>query len=347
MGVKRTVAFAAIYLLWGGSYLAIRGVVEVIPPFFAAGVRYTLGGLILASFCVCFGSQPLPNRRQTLNAVASGIALLAFGYGVVFWAETRLTSWVVAVLVSTLFLWTYLGECIVLRLNRLRGKILLPLLLGLCGMPLLLRATLKHGQAKSLVAAIAVLAGACLFATTTLAIKRIEMPRSHVQTAALQLVSSGITLLFVSSLLGELSRLPAARLMFSPRPAFGMAYLVVASSVIAFTAFHWLLMHESASLVATAAYVNPMVAMLLGLLVVHERWSRLQLLGAAVVLVSIVVVWRAQRPVRAKAAGREDQRVRANRGLAAALRRVAGIIHSWRPESPAFPPQSEGPLSPR
>jgi drug/metabolite transporter (DMT)-like permease len=291
MGIKRIAAYAAIYLFWGGSYLAIRYVVEVIPPFFAAGLRYTLAGLILTVFSMGIKRQPLPDWHQTLNAIATGIALLTFSYGVVYWAETRLSSWIVAVIGSTIFLWTYLGECLVLRVDRPRAKMLLPLITGLCGMPLLLKATLDQGQVKSLIAAIAVLLGSCLWAATILTIKRIELPRSYIQTAALQMSSSGLTLFCISWLSGEMSRLPSVQQMFSPRPLFGLAYLVIASSVLAFTAFHWLLAHESAALVASSAYVNPIVAMLLGIVIVHERSSHMQLLGAAIILGSIVLIW--------------------------------------------------------
>jgi drug/metabolite transporter (DMT)-like permease len=290
MGIKRISAYAAIYLFWGGSYLAIRYVVEVVPPFFAAGLRYTLAGLILIAFSVGIKRQPLPDRHQIFNAITSGIALLTISYGVVYWAETRLSSWIVAVIGSTIFLWTYLGECLV-QFDRPRARMLLPLIAGLSGMPLLLKATFDQGQVKSLVAAIAVLLGSCLWAATILTIKRIKLPHSYIQTAALQMSSSGITLFCISWLSGEMSRLPSVQQMLSPRPLYGMAYLVIASSVLAFTAFHWLLVHESAALVASSAYVNPMVAMLLGIVAVHERSSHVQLLGAAIIVGSILLIW--------------------------------------------------------
>jgi drug/metabolite transporter (DMT)-like permease len=291
MGIKRISAYAAIYLFWGGSYLAIRYVVEVVPPFFAAGLRYTLAGLILIAFSMGIKRQPLPDRHQIFNAITTGIALLTISYGVVYWAETRLSSWIVAVIGSTIFLWTYLGECLVLHVDRPRAKMLLPLIAGLSGMPLLLKATFDQGQVKSLVAAIAVLLGSCLWAATILTIKQIKLPRSYIQTAALQMTSSGLTLFCISWFSGEISRLPSAQRMLSSKPLFAMAYLVIASSVLAFTAFHWLLVHESAALVASSAYVNPMVAILLGIAAVHERSSPMQLLGAAIILGSIVLIW--------------------------------------------------------
>src|ERR1700761_6859278 len=100
MGFKRISAFAAVYFLWGGSYLAIRYVVGVIPPFLAAGIRYSLGGVVVVTAGLFLKNEPLPTPRQTINAMVTGILLLTFSYGVIYWAETRLSSWIVAVLVS-------------------------------------------------------------------------------------------------------------------------------------------------------------------------------------------------------------------------------------------------------
>jgi drug/metabolite transporter (DMT)-like permease len=129
----------------------------------------------------------------------------------------------------------------------------------------------------------------------TLVLKRIELPRSYIHTAALQLGSAGLSLICISGLIGELRRMPTAPKMFSTGPVAGMLYLVIASSVLAFTAFHWLLAHDSPTMVATSAYVNPIVAMLLGIFVIHESWSATQLLGALVILGSIAVIWAAQK----------------------------------------------------
>jgi drug/metabolite transporter (DMT)-like permease len=309
MGIKRLAAFFAIYVFWGGSFLAIRYVVQVIPPFLAAGIRYSLGGAILFAYSFGFKRQPLPNAKQTINAITTGIALLTVSYGVVYWAETRLDSWIVAVLVSTLFLWTYLGEVLLLRMIRLRTQTLLPVVAGLAGMPLLLRATFKHGQPQSMIAAIAVLLGAILWAATTLGLKRIELPRSYIQTAALQLSSSALALLCISCCLGERSRLPHLHEILSAKPLLSMAYLVIASSIFAFAAFHWLMARESASRVATSAYVNPVVAMLLGIVVDHERLTRLQFVGALVILGSIASIWYLDRPKGSRPVGFDGEYV--------------------------------------
>lgn len=289
MGIKRISAYAAIYLLWGGAYLAVRILVQVVPSFLAAGARYCLAALCLAPFIFMQKSQA-PSIRQSWNAVWTGVLLLVAGYGVVFWAEKRLPSWMVAVLVSTTFLWTYLAESFVLRSCRFRRAMLVPLLAGLAGMPLVAGGAL-HRVGISIIPALAVLLGALCWSAGSVSVKWIDMPRSTLHTVGIQLASAGILLLVLSAALGEWTQAPAIGQMFAWRPLLAMAYLVVSASLIGFAAFHWLLRHEPASLVATSSYVNPIVAMVLGIAAAHEQFSQLQLAGAIAVMGSIVAIW--------------------------------------------------------
>lgn len=293
MGIKRIPAYAAIYLLWGGAYLAVRVLVQVLPPFLVAGLRYSLAALLLVPV-ILMRNEPAPAWRQLLNTLWTGATMLAIGYGAVFWAERRLPSWIVAVLASTTFLWTYLGESLVLRSYPFQGRILVPLFAGLAGMPLLVGGD-SHRDTISVFAVLAVLLGALSWSGGSLAVKRIDMPRSYIQTAGFQLAASGLLLLCLSGGLGEWTRLPPMTQIFAWRPIVAMAYLVIAASVVAFSAFHWLIAREPASLVATSTYVNPIVAMLLGLVAAHEHYSSLQLVGALAVLSSIIVIWYLQR----------------------------------------------------
>jgi drug/metabolite transporter (DMT)-like permease len=293
-GVKRVSAYGAIYLLWGGAYLAVRVLVHVLPPFLIAGVRYSLAALFLVPVFLMRGARA-PSWRQLVNACWTGVAMLGVGYGVVFWAEKRLPSWMAAVLMSTTFLWTYMGECLVLRSYRFRGRMLAPLLMGLAGMPWLVGGDL-HADRISIFAVLAVLLGAFCWSAGSLAVKTIDLPRSYLQTTALQLASSGLILLCFSGALGEWARLPAMAQILAWKPVMALAYLVFAASMVGMAAFHWLLAYEPVSLVATSAYVNPMVAMIVGIVVANERCSLSQLTGACAVLASIVAVWYFQAP---------------------------------------------------
>ena len=307
---RRTLAFAAVYVLWGGSYLAIRFVVRVIPPFLAAGIRYSLSAILLLTISFVFLRDAPPSRRQWMNCAGTGLIMFAFSYSAIYWAETRIASWLTAVLSSTGFLWTYVAECIFLRTDRLRARTLIPLAGGVAGMALLVGFPFRTSQANSVFAALVVLASTVSWSLMTVALKRLELPPSFVQTAGLQLSAAALALIPTAIATGEARNLPPASRIFQAGPVLGMTYLVLGGSVLAFTAFHWLLARESPSLVATSTYVNPIVAMLAGIALVHERYTPTQLWGAAAVLVSVILVWRAKTVLPERPAHRARQVLR-------------------------------------
>ena len=138
MDSTTTIAYAAIYLLWGGAYLAIRCLMQEFPPLWAAGTRYALATICLVVL-LAFRGLPLPTLRQFINAAWTGVVLLAMAYGSLFWAAKDLPAWLVAVLMSTTFLWTYIGETLVFRVYPFRIRILPPLLNGLIAVPFLVK----------------------------------------------------------------------------------------------------------------------------------------------------------------------------------------------------------------
>lgn len=292
--IKRVTAFAAIYVLWGGSFLAIHLVVSSIPPMFAASVRYSLSGLILIAISVGIRHQHFADFRQIINCCVVGLAMIVAGYSVVFWSSTRLPSWMVAVLVSTSFLWTYLGECLVLRSQRARPAVIILLLVGLAGIPFLSGLDLRQLPLSSIRAMAGILASSLIWSAGTLALKRVQLPACPLQAAGWQLGFAGIVLAAVSFKLGEWGGLTGFNFSASAKPIFGMAYLVLGGSVTAFSAYHWLMRHESPTLVATFSYVNPIIAMLLGIGFAHEHCSLTQLVATSTILASVLLVWRIQ-----------------------------------------------------
>jgi drug/metabolite transporter (DMT)-like permease len=214
------------------------------------------------------------------------------GYAFVYWSSTRLPSCIVAILVSTSFLWIYFGECFVLRSERVRPGVFVPVLIGHAGIPFLSGTGIHEGRFISLAAAVGVLASGFAWPAGALAHKRRQLPECHFQTAGLQLGFAGILLAAISCELGEWHRLAAANLASEAMPMLGMAYLVLGGSVPGFGAFLWLMQRESPSLVATFAYVNPIVAMMVGIGFAHEHCSLKQLIVAAAIIASVVSVWR-------------------------------------------------------
>jgi drug/metabolite transporter (DMT)-like permease len=292
-------AYAAIYFLWGGSYLAIRVVVHEVPPLYAASIRYVASGLILILLsCACRGWQ-VPSLRQLRNAMLTGIGMIAVGYSTVFWAETRLSSWIVSVLVSTAMLWTWIGECFLLRSARFRARDLTIILFGLAGMVLVFAPLVRARERLSLGAACAVLASTIVWSAALTASTRVELPRSALQTAGLQTGTAGLVLMLLSWGLRTSIGPGSSADGFHGKAIAAMLYLVLGGSVAGFSAHRWLLVRQPVSLVATTAYVNPIVAMILGIGILHERSSIVQLAGAAVVLASIVLAWRSRAQARA------------------------------------------------
>ena len=293
---KRIAAFAAVYLLWGGSYVAIRQVVHVMPPMMAAAIRYASGGAILLVISFGLKRETLPAFRPLRNSILSGAVMIVAGYAIVFWAATQLPSWTIAVLISTSFLWTYLGECFVLRSQKFRPAALVAVITGLAGIALISRVSIVHGRPGSLIAVIGIQACTVAWSASTLALKKIQLPECPFQTAGLQLTSAGLLLALISFSIMEWKNLQSPFPFFTPGFLGSMAYLVIGGSVVAFGAFHWLMQRESPSLVGAFAYLNPIVALILGIEVVHEPWSLAQIAGAALVLFSVVLVWEVKEP---------------------------------------------------
>ncbi|HEX4065189.1 MAG TPA: EamA family transporter [Acidobacteriaceae bacterium] len=288
MPVRKLLAYAAIYILWGGSFLAIREIVRVaaVPPFFAAGCRFLLAGLIL----LVWGRLTSPIQitpRQFRSAFLLGLVMFTGDYASLFWAETRVASGLAAVVFAMIPVWVFAGELLVLRTQRATALSSSGLVLGFGGVVLL---SLHHsGSApSSTLAVLVMLAGTLCWSIGTLWSRHLLLPRPQHVSAGLQMLTGGFFLLALSAGAGEFHHLPPTDVLFSPRVLVSLAYLVVAGSMISYTAYIWLLTHDSPTRVASYAYVNPVIALLLGTAVAGERLTLLEIAGAALVLFGVV-----------------------------------------------------------
>jgi drug/metabolite transporter (DMT)-like permease len=288
---RRFFAYAAIYLFWGASFLAIREIVEVTPPFLAAGFRFTAAGLILLALSVA-QRVPWPSGRELRSAAMLGLVFFSVNYACVFWAEQRVASGYAAVVSSTQPVWIFAGEWLWLRAVRPTGAGLIGMALGMAGVVLLVLPSVGDG---SLTAGLAVLFGAFCWCFGTLWSRRLTVPKSRYTNAGLQMFLGGAVLLAASALADEMKHLPDVLAHWNLRLSLDMAYLVVAASILAFLAFIWLIDHEPASRVSSYAYVNPLIAVALGAMVGGERLAPVQLAGAACVLSGVVITLRSRR----------------------------------------------------
>lgn len=286
MSARKILAYAAIYILWGGSFLAIREIVTVTPPFFAAGFRFLLAGLLLIFFSY-LRRGVVYTRGSLLGAAALGFVMFTGNYACLFWAEIRLPSGIAAVISAMIPVWIFIGELAVLRTQKATAISIVGVVLGFFGVVVLALQSPASGARASTLAALVLIAGTLCWAGGTVWSRKLSLPKPQTVNAGWQMAIGGALLLVLSAVAGEPHRLPPLADLLRPRLVISMAYLVFAASVLAFTAYVWLLAHEPTSHVASYAYVNPVIALVAGTALAGERLAGLQIVGALLVLAGV------------------------------------------------------------
>jgi drug/metabolite transporter (DMT)-like permease len=289
LNVQVILAFFAIYVIWGSTFLAIRTAVLLAPPWFCAGVRFFTAGTILFAFARLRGT-PGPSWREWRSLAIIGVLMFSMTYGALFWGEQFVPSGITSVLEATLPLFTVLLEVFVLRQQKFRWRILVAVAIGFCGVALMM---LKSGPRSFGVFPCLVILGGSLSwslgaVLTRSSRSKMPLPESRIVTAGAEMMLGGGLLLIVSLASGELHPFPVIPL----KAAIALVYLIVAGSLVGFTAFVWLLARMPASRVASHAYVNPIVAIALGYFVASEEITLRTLLGAGLVVGSVVLTMR-------------------------------------------------------
>jgi drug/metabolite transporter (DMT)-like permease len=289
MPIRRLLAYAAIYVLWGGSFLAVREIVVVVPPFFAAAFRFLLAGLLLIAWsCLRRSSSPVElGRKRILAASLLGILMFTTLYAGLFWAEIRVTSGIAAVISAMIPVWIFLGEMVVLRTQRATVLSVLGVLLGFAGVALLALCTPGAPGKSSRVAVLVLVAGTLSWSIGTLLSRRLALPRPQTLNAGSQMAFGGLLLLILAASAGDLRHFPLASQWLTTRVVVSMAYLVFAASIVAFTSYVWLIAHEPATRVASYAYVNPVFALIIGAVLAGEHLTLPQFAGAALVVAGV------------------------------------------------------------
>jgi drug/metabolite transporter (DMT)-like permease len=285
MALRKLLAYAAIYLFWGASFLAIRQLVAVVPPFFAASFRFLCAGVILFA-CSLWGGMPQPNLRQWRSAAILGLVMFAGGYGCLFWAEKEVPSGLAAVIAATIPVWTLLADWMVNASQRPTAKALAGIALGVLGVILLMFPAGFHHRGFT-GSALVLLIGCFFWAGGSVASCHLDLPRQLSASAGLQMASGGSFLLIISAATRELGGLPVLSRQWNWHLAFAMGYLILFASIIAFSAYVWLIGQDPVTRVASYAYVNPLVALLLGGLLANEHPTHVQYVGAALVVAGV------------------------------------------------------------
>jgi drug/metabolite transporter (DMT)-like permease len=290
-------AFAIIYFVWGSTFLAIRFGVSEVPPFLFAAMRFLAAGLILYLWSTVRG-EPQPSRQQWTSVSLLAVFIFVFDYGLLFWAEQRVPSGVAAVMLALIPAFTALSEIVLLGTQRLTLRLALALGIGLAGVAVLMSRSLNLGGAPiDRLGAGALIFAAASWSVASALARKLPLPPSKVMTSGTQMLLGGAFLAVTAALLGEMRGFDPSAV--SSRAWLSLLYLVVPGSVIGFTAYVWLLHRESPTKVGTYAYVNPVVAVLLGYFFAGERLDLRTMLGTACVLVSVLLIttMRAKSPV--------------------------------------------------
>ena len=286
-------AFAAIYLLWGSTYLGIRLAIETLPPFLMAATRFIIAGAILFTWAVLNGEQLRPALSQWPKAFILGGLMLLCGNGGVTWAEKYIASGFAALLIATEPLWVVILNW-GLTHRRPNGKVLLGVLIGLAGVTLLVSDGLgqgthgTQGSRLSLIGAGVVVLSSFAWASGSIYSNRSPIRATTSMASGMLMLAGGSLLLLLALVAGDFKRLNLDNASWVSIGAF--AYLTVFGSLVAFTAYSWLLNNVTPARAATYAYVNPVVAVFLGWLIASEPLTPKMILAAAIIVGSVALI---------------------------------------------------------
>jgi drug/metabolite transporter (DMT)-like permease len=285
---KTLLAFAIIYFVWGSTYLAVRVGVREVPPLIFAAMRFLVAGIALYVWLIARG-EPSPSAREWKSASILGFVIFVLDYGFLFWAETRVPSGVAAVMLATIPVFMALSEIIFLKTQGLTVRLALALLIGIGGVAVLMSRSLSLGGAPiDRLGALALIFASISWSVASALSRKLPHPRSKVMSSGTQMLAGGVFVTLTAATLGEFRNFHPSTV--SREVWLALLYLIVAGSIMGFTAYVWLLHHESPTKVGTYAYVNPIVAVTIGYFLGGEALGLRTVLGTLFVLVSVVVI---------------------------------------------------------
>ena len=283
--------FAVVYLIWGSTYLAIRYVLETLPPLLSGGARFVAAGAVLLALAAWNDrrrgapGEPVTRIQWGLATIVGGLLFLG-GNGAVMWAEQRVASGIAALLVAIMPLWLVLLEWVRPGGHRPTLLTMAGLLLGTAGLALLVGVPSGAGSVD-IAGVVVLLLGSLLWAAGSLVARSPRLPRNALRNSGMQMLTGGALLLVAGTLGGEWARLDLAHV--SRASWLGWLYLVTFGSLLGFTSFAWLMRNVAAAKVATYAYVNPVIAVFLGWLVANEPVGPRTIAAAAVIVAAVVL----------------------------------------------------------
>ena len=284
---RTILAFACIYFIWGSTYLAIRIAIETMPPLVMAGIRFLIAGGLLAGWVAWRGEWARPTTKQWADASLLGVLFFLGGNGAVCWAETRMPSGLAALLVAMIPIWIVIFDWLRRGGTRPTAAVLTGVVAGFTGVALLVGRRGPEGGVDP-AGAIVLTVGPAAWALGTVLSRWLSHPRSVLQSGAMQMLAGGVALCLAAFVLGEGSQFhPDA---VSARSILAMLYLILAGSIIAFSAYIWLLQVASPARVGTYAFVNPIVAVVMGWTFAGETFAANTWIAALFILAGVILI---------------------------------------------------------
>jgi drug/metabolite transporter (DMT)-like permease len=285
---KTLLAFAIIYFVWGSTFLAIRVGVREVPPFLLAAMRFLAAGLALYGWMLARGARS-PTARQWASAFLLAFLIFVCDYGLLFWAEQRVPSGPAAVMMATIPVFMALSEIVFLRTQKLTFRLALALLIGIAGVAVLVSRSLNLGGAPiDTTGAIALLFASMSWSVASALTRILPLPSAKAMSSGAQMLAGGVLLTLAAVALGEYHNFSPTAV--SLKAWLALLYLIIPGSIIGFTAYTWLIHHESPTKVGTYAYVNPVVAVVIGYFLGGETIGPRTIMGTLLVLVSVIVI---------------------------------------------------------
>jgi len=284
-------AFGLVYLFWGSTYLAIDIAVQTIPPALMCGLRFSIAGVVMLAVCAAMGKRILYSPKQIALAAIVGLLLLMGGNLTLSYAELTVSSGLAALIIAITPLWFLVLDSLLLGDHHISARGKTGLALGIVGLFVLVWPQLQSGSMghREFWASISLIFGSFTWALGSVLSKRWQSGMDVFSATGWQVVAAGVGNFIFALFAGDLSHVH-----WTPRGLGAVGYLVVCGSWIGYTAYIWLLKHVPTSKVSTYAYVNPVVAVFLGWLILHERVDRFILAGSAIVVLSVVLVTSAK-----------------------------------------------------
>lgn len=302
---KTLLAFAIIYFVWGSTFFAIRVGVSQVPPFLFCAMRFLAAGLLVYVWAIAHGDRA-PSGRQWMSVFLLALLIFVVDYGLLFWAEQRVPSGIAAVILATIPAFMALAEILILRTQRLTLRLAAALLAGMTGVAVLMSRSILLGNLGGApidtAGTVALIIGALSWSVASALSRKLPLPPSKVMSSGAQMFAGGVMLAVVAASRGELREFHP--LAASSAAWIALLYLVSFGSIAGFTAYVWLLHHQSPTKVGTYAYVNPVVAVLLGYWLGGEPLGARTVVGGLFVLASVAAI--TGMPAKIPAVAAED-----------------------------------------